>query len=164
MADFVTGEIEEIKNTDEEKEIHWKIPNFFLLPLDLYYKCPDFKFLNVQWQLRVDPSEYCTDEHIALLLRTSKVDSSCDVTCTFGIKKADGSMTGISSLKHTLHPQYCNLNTTLVVHKFFTSGELSERQPELVPSNNLTIMCNLKLQSDGVRLAGNVKYVYLFIN
>lgn len=75
-------------------------------------------------------------------------------------------MTGISSVKHTLHPQDSNMKITLIVHKFFTMAELRERESELLSSDSLTIMCNLKCQSDNIRLSGNVKFVFIiwFIN
>lgn len=162
MAYFAAGEIEEIKNTDTEKEFLWIIKNFLSLPIDVYYECPAFKFLNVLWYLKIDPSEVGTDENIAILLKTGEVHSSFDVLCTFGIKTADGSMTAISSVKHTLHPQNCGQNITLVVHKFSTMRELSERESELLPLDNLTIMCNFKLQNDNVGLEGNVKFVSIY--
>lgn len=164
MADFVIGEIEEITNTDNEKEIQWKIPNFLSLSDDCYYLCPVFKFLNVHWYLNMDPSEFGTADHIALLLKTSPIYSSFDVMCTFGIKNADGSMTAISSFKHTLHPQEYNMNITLTVHKFFTMRELVCRDSELVPLGNLTIICNLKLLSSPVSLSGNMKFISSIYN
>lgn len=163
MADVVIGEIEEIKNTDNGKEIHWKIPHFHSLAMDCYYKCPDFKFLNIQWNLKIGPSEMFTnDGEIALLLKTGETDYSYDVMCTFGIIKDDGSIIGITSLKHTLHPQEKNLDVTLIVHKFFATSEFFEHESELLPLSNLTIMCNLKLVSDPVIPAGNMKFISVY--
>lgn len=164
MADLgIVGEIEEIKTTDQEKEIHWKIPNFLTLSVAYYYVCPDFKFLNAGWYLKLDPSEYKTEDYLAIILKTGEIESSCDVMCTFGIKDVGGSMVASKSFKHTLHAQAYNLDISLTVHKFFTRSELEQFCSELVPLGDLTIMCNLKLLKDSIRLAGNMKYLYLFI-
>lgn len=163
MADLgIIGEIEEIKNADTEKEIHWKIPKFLSLTKAYYYVCPDFKFINIGWYLKLDPSEYMKYDYLAIILETDEIESACDVLCTFGIKKSDGSVIAIRSFKHTLHTQVNNLDISLTVHKFFTRSELEQHKSELLPLGELTIMCNLKLLSDPIRLAGNMEFISIY--
>lgn len=153
----MTGEIEVITDTPVEREIHWKIPDFFSLSTSIYHKAPDFKFLNVYWLLQIDPYENDgSRDNLALLLKADAMKSSYDVVCTVGIKKVDGSMMEISSFKHP----FSTLSTTLTVHKFFTRSALSQSESELLPLNCLTIICNLKLAEDPIKLTG----IYIIYN
>lgn len=141
------GKLEEkVSPEPEEIEVHWEIPYFMSLN-NRYHESPDFKFLTTKWHLEIDPFDNTSptsDKYIALRLERVKVELSCNTLCTFSIKKADGLMTGIRSLIHV----FSFNNNRLKVDRFFTRHALQEHESELMPSNILTIMCNMKPLSD----------------
>lgn len=148
--------LKEIKSTPKEKEAHWKISNFLSLSIPEIYVSDKFKFLDVYWQLKIEPSEKNNNDHIALHLYLIDVTTvPYNVRSTFGIKKADGSLVGVSYFKHS----FCAGKSGLVVHQFYTRSALSQRKSELMPSNELTIVCNFKHLADPVKLLGNIKFI-----
>lgn len=144
--------LKEIKSSLKEKELHWKIPNFFTLSIPGIYVSDKFKFLDVYWQLKIEPSEKDIKDHIALhLYLTNATTVSYNVLSTFGIKKTDGSLVGVSYFKHS----FCAGKSGLIAHHFFTRSALSQRKSELMPSNELTIVCSFKQLADPAKLIGN---------
>lgn len=149
------GVLEEVKSTSSEKEVHWKIPDFMSLDASRLHLSPNFKFLHAGWLLKIDPSETNSPDHITLHLNMNEVDTiSYNVLITFSIKKASGSIIGVSSFYHT----FCGLKSKLNARQFFTRSALSQCASELLPSNELTIVCNLKQLADPVKLIGNIKF------
>lgn len=147
--------LKEIKSTPKEKKLHWKISEFFSLSTPPYiYNSAEFKFLDVCWQLKIEPYEKNNKDHIALYLYLIDVTTmSYNVLTTFGIKKADDSLVGVSYFKHS----FCAEKSGLVAHQFFTRSALSQLKSELMPSDELTIVCNFKQLADPVNLKGNIK-------
>lgn len=147
--------LEEVKSTPKEKEVHWKIPDFLTLTASAFFVSPNFKFLDVCWYLEIDPSEDNSKDHIALHLQLEEADRlSYNVLSTFSIKKADGSMVGVNAFYHT----FCKLTSRLSARHFFSRSALSQCSSELLPSSELTIVCNLKQLADPVKLIGNIKF------
>lgn len=138
----------------KEMKVYWEIPNFISLD-NRYHRSSGFTFLNMNWQLKIDPFEnHFTSDWIALHLERDNVALSCNIMCIFSIKKADGSETGIKDLIHA----FGSNNNTLIAESFFTRSALKEHESELMPSNTLTIVCELKHLSDqrgSVKFRGN---------
>lgn len=152
---MVWGVLEEVKSAPKEKEVHWKIPDFWSLDIYTIYVSPNFKFLDIFWMLKIDPSETDSKDHIALhLIMKEAGEISYNVLSTFSIKKACSSMVGVSSFYHT----FCKLKSELIARQFFVRSALFECESELLPSNELVIVCNLKQLADPVKLIGNIKF------
>lgn len=133
MPDIV-GIVEE--RVVAEKEIVWKIPNFFSVAENkTYIRCPTFAFADISWFLglisksSLKPGFMCYYIHNSALHRGS-------LEYDFGIKKHDGS---VEHLANGI------INNAWQSASHFTElSKIDQRKSELVPSDVLTITCILR--------------------
>lgn len=152
----IIGKLEK-KISLEETEVHWEIPNFTSVTNE-YHDSSNFEFLCLNWFLSIDAFHGDSENDIALYLEVKKIELLCNIMCTFGIKKADGSMTGVKCFTHA----FCPDDEILRADKFFNRSALQEKKSELMPSNTLTIMCKLIHLSDkNGSLQFKGKYIFI---
>lgn len=151
---MVYGILEELINRAKEKEIQWRIPNFSKLG-NCFEDSPKFNFLDAIWILKLDTSENNKGDHIALEVKVLEVGIvSYNVLTTLSIKKACGSRIGATCFHHS----YCKMKKRINASHFFSRATLARYQSELLPSDELTVICNLKHLADKIKLLGNIKF------
>lgn len=144
------GELEITKSTLTVRELIWKIPEFSTLELDGEpYDGPRFTFLNYDWGVNIEPSDDNSEVYLYLDV-DEYVGRSYDMMCTLGIIKADGSLARIRTCFRTLCCGYLECIGFCLIRR----EELMLCKTELMPSDNLTIMCHLQLLHDPMELRG----------
>lgn len=126
------------------KQYEWKIGNFFSLCATrrFYYESPSFTLGNTSWHLRIYPAgdSMAKPENLSVFL-VNESNISRHVTFAFYIKKADGTL--IKCGRANVH-----IIDSIGYGNFYERSVLQKNESELVPSGNLTILCNLKLNQD----------------
>lgn len=139
----------EINIVWKELDIEWKIKNFFSLSRKkLFYDSPLFSFAGDPWRLQIYPngdSDDETDGYIDLLLFRENSSPPIIVDFSFALKPVDGN--GKKHEEKRLTSVFDENSIIDGVYKFISRFELLERRKELVPSDILTVICNLKSSS-----------------
>lgn len=149
----IIGELLLKKETFDEKEVHWKIPDFLSLRGLCYWDAPAFEFLNTHWFLQINPRD--PESRITVQLRTDGEELSYNMLCTLGFQNFDGSRAGTRSSYHT----FCDKKFKCIT-QFFCRNELLYRVPKLImPSNVLTVICKLEHLDGPMHSTGNIKFI-----
>lgn len=140
------GEVNTISNVlQSEHEIEWKISNFSSLSngTDNFYESPSFSFADESWYLRVRPNGDVSKGSVGsvgLYLMKSSTGPPIKMTYTLGLKSFKGEKDS------EFHRTYNFIlgDAGYGVHGCIVKSELLERMSDLMPTDVLTLFCNLK--------------------
>lgn len=145
-----TGNVEE---KHEEKEIEWKITNFFSLAENRNeIRCSDFSFAGSLWYLRLFPKSIERPGFMYWCLWPVN-GHNCSLVYNFGLKKEDGSV-------EYLNEGILRENHVHSAFYYIKLIEIQQRKRELAPTNVLIIICTLKritTDSDQPKILDNPK-------
>lgn len=133
----IIGVLSESKQCDGSLLMEWKIPKFvgpLLARVDSFYRSSSFLFENVYWHLRVHVKT--KDISLSVYLKNEDLFMH-DVTYSCSIKKSDGTLAWTQTCASALS-NYSDSHPFL----FFCLG--NETKFEILPSDALIIVCNLK--------------------
>lgn len=125
--------------------IEWKVKNFMSLSdeYNTYYDSHTFYFSGTSWELRIYPNgetENKSDGWLGLYIMRKSIGSPVTLRISFALKKSDGNK-----------DHECNIGPVTIDkkigrgwHKMLLRSVLMERKTELIPSDELTIICTLR--------------------
>lgn len=124
-----------IGKLNEPKEFEWEIPNFssFSKTSGNLYHSPSFNFANTSWHLVLRLGI----KYLSVYL-DNEYQRPIHVSYAFSIKDVNGRLIGKTSHASTCEV-FCGFPN------FFLMSSLEERGSHLIPSDMLTIVCQLKL-------------------
>lgn len=136
------GDLCEIRG---ELKIEWKIKNFMSLSdeYNTYYDSHTFYFSGTSWELRIYPNgetENKSDGWLGLYIIRKSVGAPVTLHISFSLKKADGNK------DHEFNSKPVTIDKRIAkgLDKMLLRSELMERKTELIPSDELTIICTLR--------------------
>lgn len=129
------GDIEEIY---EEREIEWKISNFFSITRGVHIESPTFCFTDSSWffelllNLRVQP-------RTALFYFCNNESFKYPVKYNLGLRKHDGT---VKELSKGIIPERC-----IKLRIFLKPSDILEQKCEMPSLDMITFTCTLKRES-----------------
>lgn len=124
--------------SEKARRFEWKIPMFSTLCQtdSCFYDSPSFIFGSMKLHLRMyPPTDNCDFLSVHLNYES---EPSCNVNFSFSIKKTDGTLIGTKTADESIMSYQPGCD------RFFEGCDLRKQQSELLPSDTLTIICDLE--------------------
>lgn len=137
------GDLSEISG---ERIIEWKVKDYFSLrdAIDASYESPDFHFFGITWFLRLYPNGHTSDGSAGWIgIYLNRLSSGSPVTLDywFTLKSTDRSK---DHAVKAIESIFAKQNTGKGFNKLISRSVLIDRKADLVPSDEITIICTLK--------------------
>lgn len=146
------------KVNDRTAEFHfeWQIDDFFSLPEEDGETCfsPNFSIAGESWCFFINPngkSAINSVGYVGAYLQRNEDLPYISLVWSFGVKTSEGKKDKEMKFSHVFHEESLGYGFA----KFLKRSELFEKKSELVPSDVLTLVCDIEYHCEYTDGAGN---------